>query len=178
MLDKLIDIFLTIVEAFYFLVVVDEYQEGVMLRFGKYHRMLYPGLRWRIPFYIEVPIVTSVVPDTQKLATQIFTLQDGTNIAITPVLTYRVHNTKKALLEVETAESSLHDATAGAIRKLLTPHDFGDLQSPEKCAQIELEVAKAIRSDAFKWGYEVIRVQFPDLVKLDVVYQRFGCSGT
>lgn len=174
MIDRLIEFILNIVDIFFFAKIVNDYEEGVMLRFGKFNRILLPGFHWRIPFKIEDPIVTSVVPDVSRLPTQVFTLQDGTDIAATAVLTYKVHNVKKALLEVEDAETSLHDAVSGTIRRLMTPHSFEDLQSPEKCAEIEMAVAKDIRSDAFKWGFEVIRVQFPDLVRLNGAYKLFG----
>ena len=178
MLDRLVDLIVNFIELFYFSFVVDEYERGVMLRFGKYHRDLLPGIHFKIPFRVDVPIVISVVPDATRLQTQVFTLADGTTVALTPVLTYRVHNVKKALLEVEDAETSLHDATAGAIRRLVSPHPFQDLQSPDKCAEIEMLVTKDIRSEAFKWGYEVLRVQFPDMVKLKGSYQLFGDQRT
>lgn len=174
MLDKLVEFFLDFIELFYVTTVIDQYQEGVMLRFGKYHRDLLPGLHLRLPLNIEVPLSISVVPDATTMPEQTFTLVDGTTVAVVPVLTYRVHNTRKVLLEVEDAEASMLDSCSGVMRRLMTPHGWEDFVDPDKCAEIEAAISKEIRQEAFRWGFEVLRASFPSFVKLDGAYRISG----
>lgn len=174
MLNRLVDVLLEFLELFYFVEIVDEYQRGVVLRFGRHHRDIEPGACFYWPFRIERPMVISVVPDITRLPTQSFTLRDGVTVAVTPAITYRVHNVKTALLEVEDAETALLDATSGEIRRLLADHDWCDLLDPEACAEIENQILKGIRREAFRWGFEVTRASFPDLVRLRGAYQLYG----
>lgn len=175
MLDRLIDLLLQFVEFFLFAEIVDEYQRGVILRFGKWNRDLDPGLNLYWPFFIEKPLTISVVPDATTTPEQTFTLVDGVStVSVTPVLTYRVHNARKALLEVEDGETSMLDATSGVLRRLMTPHQWEEFLDPVRCGEIEDAISKEIRKEAFKWGYEVLRVSFPNFVKLSGSYRVTG----
>ena len=174
MLDRLVDLLLNFIELFYVTTVVDEYQRGVMLRLGRWHRDLGPGLHYRLPMYIEVPLAISVVPDATTMPEQTFTLKDGTTVAVSPVLTYRVHSARKVLLEVEDAETSMLDSCSGVMRRLMTTHGWEDFVDPEKCEEIEAAISKEIRQEAFRWGFEVLRASFPNFVKLDGAYRISG----
>lgn len=174
MLDRLFSFVQQVWEFLLFVEIVDEYQRGLVLRFGRFHRELEPGLHFYWPFRIEKVLSTSIVPDAAKLDEQTLTLRDGATVVIRPVITYRVHNIRKHLLEVEDAEGSLADAVSGAIRRELTQHPWSDLIEPDRCAEIEVAIAAGIRREAFRWGVEVIRVQFPDLVRLDGAFRLFG----
>ena len=174
MLDRLFDFIWSIVDLLFFVEIVDAYQGGVVLRWGKFHREVAPGACFYIPFGVERVILASVVMDNARMAEQTFTLQDGVTITVVPVITYRVHNVRKHLLEVEDAEGSLQDAAAGVIRKVLTPHNWAEFVNPKTSEEIEEEAQKAVRAEAFKWGVEILRVQFPDLVRQDQVVRVYG----
>lgn len=169
MLERLVEVVENFIEIFFFTTVVREWERGIILRFGRFSRELDPGIHLYFPFHIERPLKTSVVADATQLKEQIFTLCDGTTVAAKAVVTYRIKNVKKHLLEVEDAESSMADATAGVLRRHLSGRSWRDLADPDSCREIEEGAVSEMKREASRWGVEIQRVQFPDLTKVDHV---------
>ena len=69
MIERLIDIIVGVWDELVPVVVVDAYEAGVILRLGKYHKDLKPGLNFKVPF-IDSPIGTVVVTTTLHLDPQ------------------------------------------------------------------------------------------------------------
>ena len=160
---KIVDFILGIIENFYFLCVIDQYERAVVLRFGKFSREIGPGLHAYWPFGIEDVYKENVVLETQDLPAQAFTTKDGVNAVASAVVTLTIKDIKKLLLEVEDAETVLTNASRGLIRNALCTRTWKELQT----MGLELDdlITAAVRRPAFKWGIEVHKVQLSDLVK-------------
>lgn len=63
MLDRLIDLLVEFVELFQCFVYIDEFEEAVVLRAGRYNRTIGPGFHWIIPFNIEDLIDVNIKPE-------------------------------------------------------------------------------------------------------------------
>lgn len=176
MLDKLVDLLIDLAELFFFLTVVREWESGIVLRFGRYHRELEPGPHFHWPFHIERPLKVSVVPDATRLDEQKFTISDGSTVAAKATVVYRVRNAKRFLLEVEDAEASMLAATCGVLRRHLMSRTWSQLSDEVMCREIEEAAATEMKKEASRWGVEILRVQFPDLARLDSVIGIYGVS--
>lgn len=53
-LNRILDTILGALDLFRFWIVLDEYEAGVMLRFGRFHHELGPGWHWRWPMHVDV----------------------------------------------------------------------------------------------------------------------------
>lgn len=159
MFDRLIDIALQFIGLFRFVIVIDEFERGVVLRFGKYNKTLEPGLHWLIPFNIDNVLVDNVVPRTVNLGAQGLTTRDGKTVTLSAVITAQIRDVRKAMLEVENVDSALIDSCYAAIGDLVVAHDWESIKTPEFS---EL-VTKACRKQAWRYGIEVLRVQLADL---------------
>jgi regulator of protease activity HflC (stomatin/prohibitin superfamily) len=161
MLDKLIDLFVQFLSAFRFIYVVDEYEQGVVLRMGRFHRELQPGWHLVWPFYIERVIVDNVVPRTMNMGTMSLTTRDGVQVGIGIIATARIHNIQKALLGVESVDDAMRDVCYAEVAKTVHTHSWEELQSED----INDVMLRACRPRAFSYGVEIIRVQISDLTK-------------
>jgi regulator of protease activity HflC (stomatin/prohibitin superfamily) len=106
-INKLIDI---LVECFWWFVpftVIDHFEEGVVLRFGKFSRILKPGFHWMWPLGIEEAFSENIKPDGSYTVTQALTLKDGTSLSITMVFIWEIVNIKQLILEIEDKETAL-----------------------------------------------------------------------
>lgn len=161
MIDRLIDLFLQFLEAFRLIYVVDEYERGVVLRLGKFHRELEPGWHWVIPLFVERVIVDNVVPRTMNMGSLNLTTSDGVQIGIGVIVTARIHNIQKALLGVEGVDDAMRDVCYAEIASVVHSHTWQDLQSED----INEKLLKACRPRAFTYGIEIIRAQISDLAR-------------
>jgi regulator of protease activity HflC (stomatin/prohibitin superfamily) len=176
LLDRLFDFISGIWDLFLFVEIIEEYERGVVLRWGRPDRDLEPGAHFYWPFHIERIMIVDVVPEARTLPEQRFTLRDGTTVAIRPVITFRVSNPRRHLIDVQDAKSSLLDVVAGVVRREMVPHSWSDLQDPEICSGIEKGILAEMKKEARKWGIEVEKAQYPDMVRLDGAYGIFGSS--
>lgn len=161
MIDRLVDLLVQFLGFFQFCTIVDAYEQGVILRFGKYRKTVDPGFHWLIPFYVDRLLATTVVTNTSNLGAQSLTLADGTQVVISTIVTWRVNDVRKLLLEVEGLTEALHDTAYGVIASKTCSATWAEVHDPAFCET----VGKEVRKRAFRYGVEVMQVQFSDLSK-------------
>ena len=158
MFDKLVDLLVSSLRLFQFFGVVDQWERGIVLRFGRFHREIGPGLAWLWPLSVEQLMTLTVVPDPEKLDAQTLTTEDGKIVTVRAVVTYRVIDVKLALLAVSTVRQSLEDACSGEIGRLVCETKADDLVAKRFWTRL----TRACAARAEEWGIEVIRVQLSD----------------
>jgi regulator of protease activity HflC (stomatin/prohibitin superfamily) len=159
--DRLYDLIIGSLRLFQFLAVVDAWERGVVLRFGRYLRTVEPGLVWLIPFGVDRVLTIPVVPDPEKLDGQTLTTSDGHIVTLRAVVTYRVKDARRALLEITEVKRSLEDACSGEIGRLVSEVKAEDLTASRFWSRL----TRACQSRSAEWGIEILRVQLSDIAK-------------
>lgn len=161
MLDRLIDLILSSIRLLSFFTVIDEFEEAVVLRFGKFNRKLGPGFHLLWPFNIETVLTDNVVARTTNLPAQSLTTADGHTVVVSGVVTSRITDIQKALLEVEGVDHALLDSCIAEIARQVSRSTWDELRNPEFSDQL----TKSCRRQGFKYGIEILRVQLSDVTK-------------
>ena len=149
MFDKLIDLLVTFIHDVLPFKIVDQWEKGVHLRFGKFMKVVDPGLNWKVPFFDQI-LTTPVI-------TQTVTSEDEKSVVLSSIVRYHIHDVEKFLLGVMHANDVLVDTTQGIIRDIVEGckwsdlYDLGSVVTPEVNSQVE------------KWGITIQQVSFPDL---------------
>ena len=161
MFDKLIEIishwWLQLVPF----VIIREYEEAVLLRFGMFNRVMLAGIHFKIPLIDEVldqhVVVTTLSLDAQSLYTK-----DKQNIVVKAVIKYKISDVKIFLLEVFDAQDALSDMSQSIIKNVIMS------MSMDECTDSELDntLTKKVRVEARKWGVEVQQVTLTDLAPI------------
>lgn len=162
MFDKLIDLIVTFIHDFLPIKIVDQWEKGVHLRFGKYLRVVGPGLKWKLPFFDKIWL-TPVITQTVNLKPQTVTSLDERNVVLSSIVRYHIHDVQKFLLGVMHANDVLVDTTQGIIRDIVERTTWEDLVDLNKI--VKPEVNKQVQ----KWGITVELVSFPDLGEIQTV---------
>lgn len=158
MFERLIDILENI---WWWLVpfeVIDEYELGLVLRWGRYHRTLAPGFHWTIPFGVERVMKDTVVRTTSYLDAQSLQSLDGKPVVISAILIYKIGNIKRWLLEVDDAETALHDITYGLIDEAVSRTPYADILDH----QFDEKIFQTVKEAGVSWGARVEAVKFSD----------------
>jgi membrane protease subunit HflK len=142
-------------------VVVTDFESGVILRFGRYQRVITPGLHWKIPL-AENAIITSTVITTMALRPQTLTTKDDLNIVLSAIVKYNISDVRTYLLDIWDSADVINDLTLGAIRKIVASVDYMDLRGH----LIEEEVLNTIKNEASRYGVDIHKVTFSDLGKV------------
>lgn len=141
--------------------IVREYQEGLLLRNGKFKALLKPGFHVKLPF-IEECIFQHIVQTTQSLSAQSLVTKDGKNIVVRAMVKYKISDTKTYLLEVFDAVDAVSDVTQGIIKNIIMAKSF------EECLDNELDniITKKSRAKIKEFGVEVMQVTLTDIAPI------------
>lgn len=161
MFDRLIDV---ITEWWAYLmpaIIIPNYEEAVLLRNGKFVKVLGPGFHVKLPIFDEV-ISQHVVVTTLSLPAQSLYTQDKQNIVVKGVIKYKIADVKIFLLEVFDAQDALADMTQSIIKNIIITTPL------EQCLDLELDnlLTKKVRVEAKKWGVDIQQVTLTDIAPI------------
>ena len=156
MFDKLV----ALIERFGYqlmpFVIIEEWNAGVHLRYGRYINTLNSGVHFKIPFFdniIECPVITQSV----NLPSQTLTTLDDESIVLKAIIRYKVINVRTYLLGVMHANDVLIDTTQGMIR------DVVELTTWEDLVDVNSKITQEVKEYVVRWGIEVEAVTITDL---------------
>ena len=161
MFDKLVELIIQWIEQLLPIVIIPSYEEGVRLSFGKFKKVLHPGIHFKIPFFDEI-LRQHVVVTTISLPAQSLYTIDKQNFVVKGVIKYKISDVKTFLLEVYDAKDALSDMTMSIIKNIV-------ISIPaEKCIDPELDtlLTKKARVEAKKWGVEIQQVTLTDVAPI------------
>jgi regulator of protease activity HflC (stomatin/prohibitin superfamily) len=156
MFDKLVDLLVRFSMDILPFVIVEQWNGAVQLRYGKFIKVLYPGIHFKIPFFdsiIECPVITQSV----NLPSQTLTTLDDEGIVLKSIIRYRVSNIQTYLLGVMHANDVLIDTTQGMIRDVVELTTWDDL------VDVNETITNKVKEYVVRWGIEVEAVTITDL---------------
>ena len=139
---------------------IEEAGRGVVLRFGKYHETVDPGLRWKWTFVDKVIPVD--VESVKSMPSSGFMLtQDENVVRVEMDVQYRVVNPREYLFSVTDADNSLREATDSALRYVVGHTSMDDLltRGREKVRQNTWQVLEEI-VNPYRMGLAIVDVNF------------------
>ncbi|GAB3482650.1 FtsH protease activity modulator HflK [Marinomonas epiphytica] len=97
---------------------VDQQERGVVLRLGKYHSTVMPGLHWNPPMIDQVTKVNVTKVRSLDHKALMLTLDDAI-VEVGVSVQYSVNNPKNFLINVRSPEESLAQVTESALRHVV-----------------------------------------------------------
>ncbi len=163
--------------------IVNQKQEMIIERLGKYHRTLEPGLNWIVPiidaarpFKIKKMIRTingDVYPmygttDRIDLRESVYDFprqnvitKDNVTISINALLYYMIVNSKSAVYEIENLPEAIEKLTQTTLRNVIGEMDLDTtLVSRDN---INTKLREILDDATNKWGVKVSRVELQDI---------------
>lgn len=159
MFDRLVDLIIQFAELFRFWYVLQPYEQGVLVRLGKFVRVMEPGFHWVAPLSVDVVHYESVVPTTHSLGNESITTKDGKAVSFHAVVTFQIADIEKVLLSVHDTDHALVDACRGEVARTLMAHTWDEIVQDS----IYDDLTKACRKRGWRWGIEVMSVQLAGL---------------
>ncbi len=141
---------------------IDEQERAVVLRFGKYHETVQPGLQWNPPLIDEVIKVNTTKVRAVSLR-EIMLTQDENIVEVKLSLQYVINDPDKFVLKVRDPERSLQHAAQSALRHVVGGTQM-DLVLTEGRAQIGIDVKQRLQEylDAYETGILVSTINVDD----------------
>jgi len=154
--------FLPALVLLFALKIANQWEKGIVLRFGKFNRVAGPGLFWIIPL---VEAVTSWVDQrvmVTPFAAQKTLTKDTVPVDVDAVLFWVVWDAQKAALEVENYQAAVDWAAQTALRDIIGRMMLADILVGRSV--IDKELQQIIDERTTPWGVTVQSVEIRDIV--------------
>ena len=140
--------------------IVQQYQAGVVFRFGKIVSTKGPGLNVIIPFidilrYVDLRTVTLPVPP-QKIITK-----DNVSVDISAVAYFKIVDPIKSIVAIQDVRSAIDQIAQTSLRNIVGKFQLDEILSERET--INAEITKILDSYTEQWGVVVAAVEIKDI---------------
>jgi len=143
---------------------IDPWEEGIVVRRGKFSRTVGPGIAWHLPFQIDEITTLNVKQSSMELDEQVLTTADGVKIVISVNLLWSVFDIKKALIDVEACDDTLSDIALGFVQELVEESEWDYIRT----SAFRKELKGLIQKQARKFGITASTVKVANLAETRV----------
>jgi regulator of protease activity HflC (stomatin/prohibitin superfamily) len=140
--------------------IVQQYQDGVLFRFGRVIGERKPGFRMIIPF-VDVLHKISLRIVTMPIQSQGIITQDNVSVDVSAVAYFRVVDAVKSVVAIEDVYSAIDQIAQTTLRKVVGQHSLD--QTLSETDKINLDIRKILDVTTVDWGVEVTLVELKDI---------------
>jgi len=136
--------------------VINEYEQGVVLRLGRFVGVKTAGLQWIIPF-VDRMIVIDMRISAEQVPPQDVITRDNVSVKVNAVIYFRVLQADKAFLQVTDFLFATSQFAQTTLRSVLGQVDLDDLLSQRD--KINRQLQEIIDRHTEPWGVKVTAVE-------------------
>lgn len=140
--------------------VVQQYQKGVVFRFGKVIGVKEPGLTWVIPLIdivrkVDMRTITLPIPP-QKIITR-----DNVSVDVSAVAYYKITDAVKSLVEIQSVINAINQISQTSVRNIVGKFQLDEILSERET--INSEITKVLDAHTEAWGVVIPVVEIKDI---------------
>ncbi len=140
---------------------INEGNEALVERLGRYHRKLRPGLNFIVPL-----VDTIVMEDTTKeqildIEPQKVITADNVEITVDGVVNWRIMNMEKSFYQIDDIQFALANLAKVELRANLAERNLEQVIASR--SEMNQTLLQAINTAAAEWGIQIIRVDIQSI---------------
>ncbi len=146
-----------------FLMIIKQYERAIILRLGRYHNQVGPGVQTRIPF-VDSILVVDVREKVREFKAERMLTKDNVPVTIDAILRYRIieERARDAVLNVENFNQMIQQVSQTTLRNNIGSSVFQDILS--KREEVNQHIKSVIANEAGNWGIEVTGVEIRQVI--------------
>lgn len=141
---------------------VNQWERGLLYRYGRVVRELEPGVYFILPWFHEIR-AESVVQGIVQTPRIDITLKDGTLLTLQASATVRVKDLNKAVNMVDAYEETTQELITAVIAEKLAEVE-AERVSPDKRGRLLADLRRWVAAEAEVFGVEVEKIRFTTFV--------------
>ncbi len=153
------------------LVIVYDYQAGLLYRNGRLVRLVPPGSYWLNKVFDKVEVVDLRLT-TSTVGAQEVISQDNVGLKLSIAMRYKIDNAEKALHSTQSWFNDLYLLVQLACRDLVAATKADELLAKRK--EIGESLLLAVQAEAAKFGIDVQSVEIKDIMFPNEIRKLFG----
>lgn len=161
MLDKFIDLLISLFNEIKPIVFVLEFDKGRMFRAGRFLKILEPGWHFRIPF-VDTVFIENVVNTTLCVREVNITTADGISASIAAKFNLEIVDLYKSSVLTNDWKVNIVDVSRGIISKRSAKYTWDDIYK----GNADEEVRSLVEAEAGKIGLRIWNFEFTDKLNI------------
>ncbi|MBT7710338.1 MAG: slipin family protein [Deltaproteobacteria bacterium] len=141
--------------------IVLEWEKGVLLRLGKFSRVLDSGIVWVIPGIDVISAMVDMRIRTTSFSAEKTLTKDTVPVDVDAVLFWVVTDAKRSILEVELYERAINWAAQTTLRDIIGRSELVKMISDREA--LDQELLNTIDAKTTEWGITVQSVELRDV---------------
>lgn len=154
--------------------IIDARQQGVVLRFGQFTRVLQPGPQFTFPRPIET-VITVAVTQVNSVSSKARMLTSDENLVdIDFAVQYRIADARDYLFKVKDPDTTLHQVSESVVRSVIGNRALDEILVGDRAAMsIDARDQMQRLLDNYKAGLTVVAVNFQNVAPPQEVKDAF-----
>lgn len=146
-----------------FLMIIKQYERAIILRLGRYHNQIGPGVQTRIPFMDSI-LAVDVREKVREFKAERMLTKDNVPVTIDAILRYRIieERARDAVLTVENFNQMIQQVSQTTLRNNIRSSVFQDILS--KREEVNQHIKSVIANEAGNWDIEVTGVEIRQVI--------------
>jgi regulator of protease activity HflC (stomatin/prohibitin superfamily) len=146
------------------IVVVNQYERGIVLTLGTFSYTLGPGLKFVIPIFQRV-IKVDIRINTIDIPKQEIITKDNVAVSINAVVYFQVNKAEDAILKVRDFTYAVSQYAQTALRDVIGGIELDQLLTDRQT--ISDEIQKIVDKETIDWGVDVTGIRLQDIAVPD-----------
>jgi regulator of protease activity HflC (stomatin/prohibitin superfamily) len=168
----LIVVFLAVLTVFLGVKTVPQGYNWTVERFGRYTRMLRPGLNLVVPFVDRIGRRMNVMEQVMDVPQQEVITKDNASVTVDGVVFFQVFDAAKASYEIAALDQAIVKLTMTNIRSVMGAMDLDQMLSHRD--EINERLLRVVDAAAAPWGIKVNRIEIKDIIPPEDLIQSMG----
>lgn len=141
--------------------IVNEGNQALVERLGRYHKKLDPGLNYIIPFIDRIAVEDTVREQVLDIPPQQAITKDNISLEVDAVVLWRVLDLKEAYYAVEDVELAIQNLVTTTLRSMIGELDLSDTYSSRTA--LNQKLLQQLDEATKDWGVKVTRVELQEI---------------
>lgn len=138
----------------------DQWEEAIILRFGRYKRLVGPGLFFKWPLVEEFHQVDKRI-QTLDVSRQEVMTKDNISLVADAVVFMKIENTVKAVINIQDIETSVRSYAQTTMRDVIGNVELDDLLAERD--EIAERIKEIVDRETAEWGVDIISVNLQNI---------------